>query len=266
MLPKEQTDLMHSRPFREILCLIPFNHPCILSLIGWNIRDKFLEIGTEWFEHGSLDKILKARRRNESIPSWFNATGIAIIIAGIALGMRHIHGRGLVHRDFKPGNILIDNDGRPRISDFGLCRNKESNMTPNTGTAAYLSPEALKDNIYGPALDVFAFGLVMFELIVGPQAFSGTEFQRANNIVYGKRPSIGAGIPQLSRDLITRCWDHNPSSRPDFQSIVDTLKGGQFQLLPGVESQKVLAYVTEIEAMELRCYRTPIYLPPLSDT
>jgi hypothetical protein len=65
---------------------------------------------------------------------------------------------------------------------------------------------------------------------------------------------------------MTRCWDANPNSRPDFQGIVDDLKARQFQLLPRVERQKVFAYVAEIEAMEARCYRTPIDLLPLPDT
>jgi hypothetical protein len=68
-----------------------------------------------------------------------------------------------------------------------------------------MAPEAFDSSEYGPALDVFTFGLVLFELIVGPRAFSGTIFQIDSALLNGKRPSIGNEIPQLSRELITRC-------------------------------------------------------------
>jgi serine/threonine protein kinase len=180
--------------------------------------------------------------------------------------MRHIHDRSVIHRDLKPGNVLIDDYRRSRIGDLGLGRSNGTEWTAGAGTRAYLSPEALAEGEYSPAVDVFAFALVLFELIVGPRAFSGTDFQISSAIVNGNRPSIGNEIPQLSRELITHCWDGNPANRPDFRSVVDQLKDGKFQLLPGVEIEKVLTYVAEIEAMEVKCYRMPINLPhPLNN-
>jgi hypothetical protein len=80
-----------------------------------------------------------------------------------------------------------------------------------------------------------------------------------------KHPSIGDNISVLLGDSIKSCWDDYPEERPDFWSFINLLKSGQFQLLPGVEIQKVLVYVAEIEAMETRCYHTPINLPPIHD-
>jgi serine/threonine protein kinase len=264
--PGELEDLLHLRTFRQILCLIRLNHPCIPSFFGWNISDdNNLEIGTEFFELGSLEKILEERRKTKQAPTSFNATTIAIIIAGMAFGLRHIHDRGLIHRNLTPSNILIDNQWRPRIGGLSSCRSDGLDWTSEVGTPAYLSPEVLENDEYGRPMDVFAFGLIVFELIVGPKVFTGSFAHISTAIVHGVRPQIPNQIPAISRDLITRCWDVNPANRPSFQRIIDDLKVANFQILLNVNVANVWSYVRDIEEMESQCYRTPINIPHIPE-
>jgi hypothetical protein len=105
--------------------------------------------------------------------------------------------------------------------------------------------------------------ITLFELIVEDRAFIGSSYEIANSIRCGNYPSIGDDIPVLAQDLITHCWAQGHESRPDFRDIVRHLKSEQFELLLGVEVEKLLSYVAEIEQMDVRCYHTPINPPPI---
>jgi serine/threonine protein kinase len=267
MAEADKRDLLHARDFREIMCLIRFNHPCILPLAGWSVRDGCLEIGTKWFERGSLDKVIEAYCRREE-PAWFDETAIAVVVAGAALGMRHIHERGVIHRDFKPANILVDDAGRPLICDLGLSRDFALEMTVgvNIGTPAYSSPEVTNGTAYGPPCDVFAFGTILFELVMRRRAFTGSIGAVGDAITKKPPPPMPKTVTLVSRELIAGCWKKDPEQRLSFRDVVDDLKKAEFKVLPGVQTEKVMAYVAEIETKETRCYRAPVVLPELRKT
>src|SRR5205807_6208039 len=89
------------------------------------------------------------------------------VARGIAAGLAHLHARGLVHRDLKPANVLFDEEGRPKLGDFGLARRTVGAGTLTEagtvlGTAAYLSPEQAGAEPVGPASDVYSFGVILF--------------------------------------------------------------------------------------------------------
>ena len=98
------------------------------------------------------------------------------VAAGIAAGLAHLHSRGLVHRDLKPANVLFDEEGRPKLADFGLVRHAAGAGTLTEagtvlGTAAYISPEQAAGEPAGPASDVYSFGVVLFRLLTGTLPF-----------------------------------------------------------------------------------------------
>jgi serine/threonine protein kinase len=255
-----QGDWKHSPVFREVAILIRINHPCILAIIGCNICNGNLEFATEFFENRSLDTVLTNRRRARGIPEWFNATGITIIVAGIVLGMRHIHARGLIHFNFKPQAVLIDPNRRPQIGSFCVCHGMAANMTDGRPPLAYSAPEILMEKGYDQSCDVFSFGLVLFELIVGPQVFTGETHEIKEQIKCNVRPEIPVGVFPGVRELITRCWSHTASDRPTFQEVFATLNAINFALLPDADVTQVRAYVAEVEAIEKMCVMTPITL------
>jgi serine/threonine protein kinase len=262
---KNKHEFRKTRDFREIHALIQFNHPCILSIIGWDWHEEKFLIGTEFVENGSLDGILNARRAGAPTPKWFDDTGIAIIIVGIVLGMRHIHMRNAMHRDFKPANVLLDNRGHPLIADFGMCRdiNAEILLTGTIGTPAYSAPEVLgslyeSGEPYDHRVDVYAFASVLFELIVGDQAFTGAISAVNKKISEGVTPPIPSDVLPLTQGIIEDCWARERSLRPSFDDVLGRLRSEEFRVLPGVDVEKVKAYVAEIEGLEAACLMTPL--------
>jgi serine/threonine protein kinase len=114
----------------------------IVAIGGWNIVGGKLTIGTKFLAGGSPDVLLQKEREHAKLPGWWNPTGKAIVITGMALGMAYIHERGLIHCDFKPAKVLLDERGRPQIADFGLFRETDIKMAMNNvGTAIYLAPK-----------------------------------------------------------------------------------------------------------------------------
>src|SRR5207248_909909 len=106
----------------------------------------------------------------------------AKIVGEIALGAHHAHHRGLIHRDLKPGNVLLDENGTPHIADFGLARRVDATANVSgeiAGTPAYMAPEQARGEIgLTTAVDVHAMGAILFELLTGRTPFGGGDSAR----------------------------------------------------------------------------------------
>jgi serine/threonine protein kinase len=142
-----------------------------------------------------------------------------------AAGLAAIHRAGIVHRDFKPANILLGPDGA-KVIDFGVARMADA--TPVTtgpiGTPAYMSPEQIEEEPVGPPSDVFAWGASMVFAATGRTPFgsgSGTAVMRR---VVEKAPDLG-GLEGPMRQLVATALDKNPAARPTAPQIVGTLRG-----------------------------------------
>jgi serine/threonine protein kinase len=104
---------------RQIENLLHINHPCIVSLIGYSMptKDHPARLATLFVDGCSLSSVLI------SSPDWWTATTKSMVIVGIVIGMRYVHSRGIIHREVKPGNILLDNERHGvHICDFGSSR------------------------------------------------------------------------------------------------------------------------------------------------
>lgn len=96
------------------------------------------------------------------------------ICRDIALGMAYLHGRNIIHCDLKSSNILIDENNKIKISDFGLSqfiKNKTENKFKKIGTPQWMAPEVIKDHVYDFSSDVFSFGMIIWELATGQIPF-----------------------------------------------------------------------------------------------
>jgi len=152
---------------------------------------------------------------------------IARLMATVARAVHHAHGHGVLHRDLKPGNILVDPDGAPHLTDFGLAKllneNLEKEHGPLTGsdmilgTPSYMSPEQARNQRLTAAADVYSLGAVLFELLTGVPPFkANTALETVRLVTDGepRRPSsIRRGTDPDLDTICVKCLEKNPESR-----------------------------------------------------
>jgi predicted Ser/Thr protein kinase/negative regulator of sigma E activity len=154
--------------------------------------------------------------------------------AGLAEGLAAIHGRGLVHRDLKPGNVIMAADG-PRIIDFGIARalDATTGITATgavVGTYAYMSPEQFRGEVAGPASDVFSLGSVLGFAATGRPPFGSDSALSIMYRVVNEPPDLAALADDQLRGLITACLAKSSLARPAVRAVLAALRG------PGPES------------------------------
>jgi serine/threonine protein kinase len=162
-----------------------------------------------------------------------------------------MHSQGFVYRDLKPGNILIDFEGRSRIADFGSSKFIESatHLSGNhQGTIQHQALELYGEDPYTEKVDVFSFALVLSEILVGRPIFSAklSEAQIMFKVCSNVRADLPVCISHDVKSLITRCWSANPGERPSFSEILAELKRIRFKILPGVDPVAVHLFLREV--------------------
>lgn len=136
-----------------------------------------------------------------------------------------IHRADLVHRDFKPGNVLLGPDGA-KVTDFGIARalDHAAPVTPPPmGTPAYMSPEQIEDEPVGPPADVFAWGATMVFAASGRPPFGSGAGAAVMRRVTERAPDLG-DLKGPLRDLVERCLDKNPAARPTAPQLLRSLR------------------------------------------
>jgi eukaryotic-like serine/threonine-protein kinase len=148
---------------REARAVASLAHANVSQVFDYGEQEGRPYMVLEYVPGGTLEERLEA---GKPLPD--EAT--QAIAAGIAAGLAHAHARGVVHRDLKPANVLFDEEGRPKLADFGIARLAAGEGTLTEagtvlGTAAYLSPEQAEGATASPSSDVYSFGVMLYRML-----------------------------------------------------------------------------------------------------
>jgi eukaryotic-like serine/threonine-protein kinase len=198
---------------REAKNAAALNHPNIVSIYDRGEAEDTYYIAMEYLDGRTLKELIVGRG---AAP-----VNVAIEYARqILSALRFAHRHGIVHRDIKPHNVLVDSEGRVKVTDFGIARAGTSQMTETgsiVGTAQYLSPEQAKGGEVDPRSDLYSLGIVLYELLTGKTPFDGetpVEIAMKHLSTQPKPPSkLRPDIPRELDMVVLRALAKNPSER-----------------------------------------------------
>jgi TolB-like protein/predicted Ser/Thr protein kinase len=207
----------HVKRFRlEAEAAASLNHPCIVPIYEVGERDGACYFSMGLVEGGQLDAVAK----REPMP----IRHAAELIAKLARTVSYAHEHGILHRDIKPGNILLDAKGEPHLTDFGLARLVETESTVTRtmevlGTPSYMAPEQAVGNNerVSSATDIYGLGAVLYQLLTGHPPFAGgTTFETVRLLLDTEPRQPRLLNPKVDRDLATiclKCLEKDPQRR-----------------------------------------------------
>ncbi|KAK8843100.1 hypothetical protein M9Y10_025291 [Tritrichomonas musculus] len=233
----------------ELKIMTMMSHPNIIKFIGYSPIDfkkkKKAVIITEFLPDQTLADTIEKESKGLA-PSFWDETYKLIIIYGLAKTMAYLHEHGIIYRDLNPSNIYLDEFLGPVISNFELAAEIDSKEPKILfgGTPSYAAPEIFSDLPYTPASDVYAFGMIVFEIISGEKPFkNATLYSFVTSIISGLRPDFPKEIPNVYQILISSCWDQDPESRPTFNEIADVLKNNRGFITDLIDEKKYQEYI-----------------------
>ena len=149
------------------------------------------------------------------------------VLVQLARGMKHIHGLGIIHRDLKPDNVFMSDTGEVKLMDFGIAKTKDLSITRTgytLGTPYYMAPEQVMSKDVGDRADIYAYGIVMFELFTGVKPFRAENvhevFFKILNEPLDATPLLEANVPTNVVELIKKCTEKDQTKRPENFGII----------------------------------------------
>ncbi len=203
---------------REVKALKRLNHPNVCPYFGSCFFRSQPCLVLKYVSGGSLCDFIRIGGKGHSLP----LCRLLPLMEEVAEGLRFIHSNGFMHRDIKSANILVDeNTFQCMITDLGFCCSIGDDVSGETGTYRWMAPEVIKHEKYDTSVDVYSYGIVLWEFVVKKVPFEGlTPVQAAYAVAcHGTRPHLPQNTPQSLCKLIKKCWADAPISRPTFKDV-----------------------------------------------
>ena len=209
---------------QEARAAATLNHPNVMAVFDLGVEDGVPYIVSELLEGQTLRELL--------VGGALAARKASDLASQIAHGLAAAHAKGIVHRDLKPENVFVTADGRAKVLDFGIAKmaapagEDTTQLSAGTmvgqvlGTAGYMAPEQVRGEAVDHRADIFAFGVVFYEMLAGHRAFAGdTAVERMTAILKTDPPALSQTVPAHLDRIIRRAMEKNPAHR--FQSATD---------------------------------------------
>ncbi len=254
---------------REAQAAAGLQHPNVVGVYDRGAYDGTYYIAMEYLPGHSLKQLI----RQEAPLDPVRAIDITIQILKAA---RFAHKRGVIHRDLKPHNVIIDESDNAKVTDFGIARAGASDMTETgsiMGTAQYLSPEQAQGHAVSAASDLYAVGVVLYELLTGRVPFDGESAVTIALKHVSEAPpaprAINPAIPPELEQAVLWALNKNPSDRPaDAEQFIDVLERIKEQILAGSRGERTSSFaaVGDVPPTVLAEDGVPAVLPvPLAE-
>ena len=225
---------------QEAITVANLQHANVVAVYGVRTVGDLHLFVMQYIPGRSLDRILRNEGR-------LSLQAVRTIIYHVGSALDYAHRRGVVHRDIKPGNILLDGDGDPVVTDFGIAKVAETTGYTRVGTVVgtptYMSPEQCMGSDVGPASDQYALGIVAYEMLTGQPPFAGTGM--ATMLAHTEQipPSIRAtraDVPESIDDAVMRMLAKKPEDRfPDLAAAIQAFDAHPLGALGPVRAENV---------------------------
>jgi hypothetical protein len=227
-LPARADEMLRKRFEREARAAAAVRHPNIVPILSAGTTPAGHYIAMELVDGFALSEALDARA--------LGLNALLDVVIKVARALDAAHRTGVVHRDVKPANIIVDSLGEPKLVDFGLARfieqQKGQLTAENTalGTLGYMAPEVLHGGgaDAAPPCDVFALGAILHEGLCGKPAFgSGDARSVIGRILAGQIDAVPLGVPEALGAITRRALDADPAKRPTAEELARALEGAK---------------------------------------
>ena len=228
----------------ELKLMRQLHHPHIVQFLGTSVDPGtgLVSLCFEFMHKGSLDHMFRKMFNAETGAPNITLAQTVEMALDVARGMAYLHGRKplpVIHRDLKPGNLMLTRAGRVKIGDFGLSKTMSVRhkmpqnlddtfaMTGETGSYRYMAPEVFRHEFYGTSVDVYAASMIYYQLFSFQQPFYGI-----NPVDAAKLASMESLRPTMQKDLmpaplarvVRAMWDADESKRPSFTQLIEVLE------------------------------------------
>lgn len=203
-----------ARFFQEARIASQIRHENIVRVYDFGEEEGRPFIVMEFLEGETLREAIRNKRLGDFQDRIKLSSQIAHVLA-------YIHAHKIIHRDIKPENLHIDREGKIKLLDFGFAKMEGVHFTRSgftVGTPSYMSPEQVLGKPLTPQADIYAFGILLFELFTGAKPIAGGSVEEIFDQILRQplklAPLAAAGVPDAIRDLIARCAAKDPAQRP----------------------------------------------------
>ncbi len=262
----EQSDF-RERFKAEIETLRKLNHPNIVQIFGFGQDGEHLFYSMEFVAGSSLEEQLGRGR----VFSWREVSQFGI---DVARALRHAHDRGVIHRDIKPGNLLLNEEGGLKLSDFGIARlfgsERLTGMGSVLGTAEFMAPEQAEGRAVDPRSDLYSLGAVLYVLLARRPLYSARSFAEMLDKQRSEKPAplrqVAAETPAELEQIIHRLLEKDPQRRFGTATVLERRLQTMLEAFAVLPSDRPQAITVEPAPASSQAAAAPLPVDALAQT